>query len=62
MHAYFASVDADPTQERMWNGERLQECSHGESLLTVLKYRFADTGVYFLDEPEARCRSTPASA
>jgi predicted ATPase len=53
MHAYFASVDADETQERMWNGERLQERSHGESFLTVLKYRFADVGVYFLDEPEA---------
>ena len=53
MHNYFASVDADPTQERMWNGERLQERSHGESFLTVLKYRFADVGVYFLDEPEA---------
>jgi hypothetical protein len=37
----------------MWNGERLQERSHGESFLTVLKYRFADVGVYFLDEPEA---------
>jgi predicted ATPase len=53
MHGYFASVDADETQERMWNGERLQERSHGESFLTVLKYRFADLGVYFLDEPEA---------
>jgi len=47
------SVDADETQERMWNGELLQERSHGESFLTVLKYRFADVGVYFLDEPEA---------
>jgi predicted ATPase len=53
MHNYFSSVDADPTQVRMWNGERLQERSHGESFLTVLKYRFADVGVYFLDEPEA---------
>ena len=53
MHAYFASVDADPTQERMWNGERLQKRSHGEAFLTVLRYRFADIGVYFLDEPEA---------
>jgi predicted ATPase len=53
MHSYFAGVDADDTQERMWNGERLQERSHGESFLAVLKYRFADIGVYFLDEPEA---------
>jgi predicted ATPase len=53
MHQYFASVDGDETQERMWNGERLQERSHGESFLAVLKYRFTDVGVYFLDEPEA---------
>jgi predicted ATPase len=53
MHSYSASVDADPTQERVWNGERLQERSHGEAFLTALRVRFADVGVYFLDEPEA---------
>ena len=27
--------------------------SHGESFLTVLRHRFEDVGVYFLDEPES---------
>lgn len=27
--------------------------SHGESFLAVLRHRFADIGVYFMDEPEA---------
>jgi predicted ATPase len=53
MHAYLAEVDADPTQRRGWHGERLQERSHGESFLTVLRHRFNEIGVYFLDEPEA---------
>jgi predicted ATPase len=42
-----------PTQARAWDGQRLQERSHGESFLAVLRHRFADVGVYFLDEPEA---------
>jgi predicted ATPase len=53
MHAYLAGVDADPSQARAWGGERLQERSHGESLLAVLRHRFLDVGVYFMDEPEA---------
>jgi predicted ATPase len=53
MHAYLAEVDADPTQTRGWQGERLQQRSHGESFLTVLRHRFAKIGVYFMDEPEA---------
>jgi predicted ATPase len=53
MHGYFAGIDADPTQARAWDGQRLQERSHGESFLAVLRHRFADVGVYFLDEPEA---------
>ena len=53
MHAYFASIDDDPRQARAWGGERLQRQSHGESFLSVLRHRFADVGVYFLDEPEA---------
>ncbi|HKY77980.1 MAG TPA: hypothetical protein VJS45_17735 [Acidimicrobiia bacterium] len=32
---------------------RLNARSHGESFLEVLRQRFADIGVYFLDEPEA---------
>jgi predicted ATPase len=53
MHGYLAAMDADPTMARAWAGERLQERSHGESFLAVLRHRFADPGVYFLDEPEA---------
>ena len=53
MHAYFASIDDDPRQARAWGGERLQRQSHGESFLSVLRHRFAEVGVYFLDEPEA---------
>jgi predicted ATPase len=53
MHAYLADIDADPTQRRAWGGERLQARSHGESFLAVLRQRFADVGMYFMDEPEA---------
>ena len=53
MHAYFAAVDADPAQRRAWGGEMLNQQSHGESFLSVLRHRFTDVGVYFLDEPEA---------
>jgi predicted ATPase len=53
MHDFAATVDTDETQKRAWGGEKLQERSHGESFLTVLRYRFADVGVYFLDEPES---------
>lgn len=53
MHGYFASIDDDPRQARAWGGERLQRQSHGESFLAVLRHRFPDVGVYFLDEPEA---------
>lgn len=53
MHGFAASVDADRSQQRAWGGEKLQERSHGESFLTVLRYRFSDPGVYFMDEPES---------
>lgn len=53
MHGLLAEADADPRQARAWGGERLQERSHGESFLAVLRHRFAEPGVYFLDEPEA---------
>jgi predicted ATPase len=52
MHAYFASIDDDPRQARAWGGERLRRQSHG-TFFSVLRHRFADVGVYFLDEPEA---------
>jgi predicted ATPase len=53
MHGFLAEVDADPTQARAWSGERLRARSHGESFLAVLRHRFDQIGVYFLDEPEA---------
>ena len=34
-------------------GGNLHECSHGESFLNLVKYRFSDNGLYILDEPEA---------
>jgi predicted ATPase len=53
MHAWFAGIDEDPNEARAWGGERLNARSHGESFLEVLRQRFTDIGVYFLDEPEA---------
>jgi predicted ATPase len=56
MHDYLAEIDAGTgTASRVtaWGGETLQERSHGESFLAVLRLRFADIGVYFMDEPEA---------
>lgn len=53
MHDYLSAVDATPEIARTWGGERLQEQSHGESILAVLRHRFDEQGVYFLDEPEA---------
>jgi predicted ATPase len=53
MHEYLAAADADATNRRAWGGETLQARSHGESFLAVLRHRFANVGVYFLDEPEA---------
>ncbi|HET7380727.1 MAG TPA: hypothetical protein VFJ24_11845 [Gaiellales bacterium] len=54
MHAYLAGIDAATTsQTSAWGDEPLQARSHGESFLTVLRQRFTDVGVYFMDEPEA---------
>ncbi len=53
MHGYLAQVDADRPNARAWGGERMQQRSHGESFLEVLRHRFTDRGVYFLDEPES---------
>ncbi len=53
MHSYFARLDDDTTTRSQWDGEKLQQRSHGESFLTVLRHKFTDVGVYFLDEPEA---------
>jgi predicted ATPase len=53
MHEYLGAIDASPTEARAWGGERMSTRSHGESFLAVLRHRFADRGVYFLDEPES---------
>jgi predicted ATPase len=53
MHSWFQRIDADERQRRAWGGIRLNERSHGESFLEVLRQRFTDVGVYFLDEPES---------
>ena len=53
MHAYLAEVDSSDADGRAWGDEKLEQRSHGESFLTVLRHRFNDRGVYFLDEPES---------
>ncbi len=53
MHQYLAGIDSDPYQARVWDGEQLSTQSHGESFLAVLRHRFGEVGVYFMDEPEA---------
>src|SRR5262249_44983587 len=52
MHQFLEGEDAGP-HKKAWGGETLNARSHGESFLTVLRYRFEDIGVYFLDEPES---------
>ena len=52
MHQFLEGEDAG-VHKKAWGGETLNARSHGESFLTVLRYRFEDVGVYFLDEPES---------
>lgn len=54
MHAYLSERDRSAGRtERSWDGRPLLARSHGESFLAVLSERFAEVGVYFLDEPES---------
>jgi predicted ATPase len=53
MHGFLTQADASPHASRAWGGEKMQRRSHGESFLAVLRHRFDEQGVYFLDEPEA---------
>jgi predicted ATPase len=53
MHTFLSEVDANPDEARSWGGQKMQQQSHGESFLAVLRHRFDEPGVYFLDEPEA---------
>jgi predicted ATPase len=52
MHEFLEGEDTGAPQ-KAWGNEALQARSHGESFLTVLRHRFTDPGVYFLDEPES---------
>lgn len=52
MHSFLQGEDAG-LHKKAWGGEALNARSHGESFLTVLRYRFEDVGVYFIDEPES---------
>ena len=52
MHEFLDHEDTRASK-KAWGDERLQARSHGESFLTVLRHRFEDVGVYFLDEPES---------
>jgi predicted ATPase len=53
MHRYLSQIDGNAAERRAWGDERMQHRSHGESFMSVLRHRFSDRGVYFLDEPEA---------
>jgi len=53
MHEFLSDVDAQEHQRGSWGGRRMQDQSHGESFLSVLRHRFDEVGVYFLDEPES---------
>lgn len=54
MHSYLAARDRQAGRtELAWDDRPLLARSHGEAFLAVLNHRFADRGVYFLDEPES---------
>lgn len=52
LHDYVRAMDT-PTGLRAFDGERLAQRSHGEAVIALLRHRFNEPGVYFLDEPEA---------
>lgn len=53
LHDYLQQADASPGSRYAYDGEQLTRRSHGEAVLTLLRHRFTEPGVYFLDEPEA---------
>ena len=53
MHTFLGERGGSGNEQRVWGDEPLQERSHGESFLAILRMRFAEVGVYFMDEPEA---------
>ncbi|MDX6225149.1 MAG: hypothetical protein QOE64_1525 [Frankiales bacterium] len=53
MHSYLNQAASAEGAAREWQGQDLLARSHGESFVEVLRQRFVDVGVYFLDEPES---------
>lgn len=53
LHDYLTALDDSPSGARAFEGQRLTARSHGEAVITLLRHRFNEPGVYFLDEPEA---------
>lgn len=45
--------DETASEGRGWGDRQLHTYSHGESFLAILRERFWENGVFFLDEPEA---------
>lgn len=61
MHGWLQRLPEDPAWRRYadvdWNAQ-----SHGESFLAIIRDRFAEVGVFFLDEPEAALSFTSSLA
>ncbi len=53
MHGHLAGIDTSAARTQAWGEEQLQQQSHAESFLAVLRLRFAEVGVWFMDELEA---------
>ena len=53
MHSYLAQQMDERDAQRTWSGVDVMAMSHGQSFLEVLRQRFTEVGVYFLDEPES---------
>jgi predicted ATPase len=53
LHDYLTEVDSTSAGAAAFDGATLTARSHGEAVLAVLRHRFTEPGVYFLDEPEA---------
>ena len=53
MHDYLRLQMSREDSVRTWSGVDVMAMSHGQSFLEVLRQRFTDVGVYFLDEPES---------
>lgn len=53
-HKFATYLDEeDPAILMHYGGRSLHEQSHGESFLSLVRYRFGTPGIYLMDEPEA---------